>query len=63
MTGNEYADIGMQWLVEHMEDEDIDTPYSAAAARGGGAGEVAVESLNGLMGMGFDKAHAKKALQ
>jgi uncharacterized UBP type Zn finger protein len=51
----------MQWLFEHMEDEDIDVPFSGGA--GGGVVEVDVESLNGLMGMGFEEAHARKALR
>ena len=61
MTGNESADVAMQWLFEHMEDEDIDVPFSGGA--GGGVVEVDVESLNGLMGMGFEEAHARKALR
>jgi hypothetical protein len=43
-----------------MEDEDIDVPFSGG---GGGGVEVDVESLNGLMGMGFEEAHARKALR
>ena len=59
MTGNESVDLAMQWLFEHMNDEDIDVPYTSKSA---GAGEVDLESLNGLIGMGFDEAHARKAL-
>jgi ubiquitin carboxyl-terminal hydrolase 5/13 len=61
MTGNESADVAMQWLFEHMEDDDIDVPFSGGA--GGGVVEVDVESLNGLMGLGFEEAHARKALR
>jgi hypothetical protein len=45
-----------------MEDEDIDVPFSGGAGAGGVV-EVDVESLNGLMGMGFEEAHARKALR
>ena len=64
MTGNGSAEEAMQWLFQHLEDDDIDVPFAASGT--GAATEAAVvdvESLNNLMGMGFEEAHARKALQ
>src|SRR5579859_1815477 len=59
-TGNTDADSAMQWLFEHMEDEDIDVPWKPVA---GGEVVVDAEKMEGLMGMGFEERAAKKALQ
>jgi ubiquitin carboxyl-terminal hydrolase 5/13 len=61
MTGNGSLDEAMQWLFQHMEDEDIDVPYAPPQA--GSAVVVDPESLNNLMGMGFEEPHARKALR
>jgi ubiquitin carboxyl-terminal hydrolase 5/13 len=60
MTGNDNAEIAMQWLFEHMEDPDIDVPFAPAAPQ---QGVVDPEKVTDLMGMGFDEPMAKKALQ
>ncbi|KAJ3293305.1 hypothetical protein HK104_004606 [Borealophlyctis nickersoniae] len=59
-TGNNGADVAMNWLFEHMEDPDIDTPIQQASAGGGGASEADVSQL---MDMGFTAAQAKRALK
>ena len=28
VTGNDNAEVAMQWLFEHMDDPDIDVPYN-----------------------------------
>lgn len=63
MTGNGSADEAMQWLFQHMEDEDIGIPFSAPGTRGAAAAVADMESLNNLMRTGFEEAHARKALQ
>lgn len=61
VTGNENAEIAMQWLFEHMDDPDIDVPFNPAP-QGGSVSVVDPENVNNLMGMGFDESRAKKAL-
>lgn len=63
MTGNDNAEIAMQWLFEHIEDPDIDVPYAPASQQGPSVPIVDPEKVTDLMGMGFDEPMAKKALQ
>ena len=63
MTGNENAEIAMQWLFEHMDDPDIDVPLAPASQQGTSSVVVDTENVTNLMGMGFDEIMAKKALQ
>ena len=35
MTGNDNAEVAMQWLFEHMDDPDIDVPYNPNPATTG----------------------------
>ncbi len=60
-TGNSDATAAMEWLFQHMEDADIDTPLDL----GGAAGEAAVnpQSIELLTAMGFGIPQAKKALR
>jgi len=62
MTGNTSADTAMQWLFDHMDDSDIDSPYQAST---GAKQTVAIdgESLDSLVQMGFAEHMARKALQ
>ncbi|KAJ3063342.1 hypothetical protein HDU98_000834 [Podochytrium sp. JEL0797] len=57
-TGNNGADVAMNWLFEHMEDADIDDPLEAA----GGAAATADIDYSPFMDMGFTMAQAKKAM-
>ncbi|KAJ3229576.1 hypothetical protein HDU81_005241 [Chytriomyces hyalinus] len=57
-TGNNGAEIAMNWLFEHMEDADIDDPIETAPA-GGASNDVDYSSF---LDMGFTTAQAKKAM-
>ncbi|KAJ3052533.1 hypothetical protein HK097_006099 [Rhizophlyctis rosea] len=59
-TGNNGADVAMNWLFEHMEDADIDDPIQSAPVGGSGASEA---DLSQLMDMGFTKEQAARALK
>ncbi|ORX99167.1 ubiquitinyl hydrolase [Basidiobolus meristosporus CBS 931.73] len=60
-TGNNGAEIAMNWLFEHMEDPDIDTPLETAAATD--TSESSDADIQMLTEMGFTPAQAKKALK
>ncbi|KAJ1913370.1 ubiquitin C-terminal hydrolase Ubp14 [Tieghemiomyces parasiticus] len=68
-TGNAGAEVAMNWLFEHMDDPDIDDPEPNVATDGGNGGTAAVATavsegdLDMLMGMGFNRSHATRALQ
>lgn len=53
------VDAAVQWLFEHMEDPDIDSPLPSSRAA------VAVDPgmISMLQDMGFTAAQAKKALK
>ncbi|KAI9303229.1 hypothetical protein BJ944DRAFT_204701 [Cunninghamella echinulata] len=58
-TGNNGAEIAMNWLFEHMEDPDIDAPLESTQ---GMKPEPTLEQISTLCEMGFSPAQAKKAL-
>lgn len=58
-TGNNGADVAMNWLFEHMEDPDIDDPIAPQ----GSASGASDADLAPLMDMGFSKAHAQRAFK
>ncbi|KAI8921585.1 hypothetical protein BC831DRAFT_476413 [Entophlyctis helioformis] len=60
-TGNNGADVAMNWLFEHMEDPDIDAPLEEAGASGEPA--VSASDVAMLMDMGFTDSQAKKAIR
>ncbi|KAI8376214.1 uncharacterized protein BYT42DRAFT_573797 [Radiomyces spectabilis] len=59
-TGNNGAEIAMNWLFEHMEDPDIDEPLAATDIAPTGASD---DQINTLCEMGFTASQAKKALR
>jgi len=67
-TNNSGTEDAMEWVFLHMQDANFNDPVEAlAAAPGGGSGSdsagVSAESVEMLIGMGFKKAHAEKALR
>ena len=64
-TGNSDANAAMEWLFQHMEDPDIDTPVDFAAGAGGAGGSDGAdpEKIDSLGAMGFSAPQAKKALK
>ncbi|CAK9781692.1 ubiquitinyl hydrolase [Cutaneotrichosporon oleaginosum] len=61
-TGNSGAEVAMNWLFEHMEDPDIDTPIKPAGTAASGP-EPSAEQISMLSEMGFTPAQARKALR
>ncbi|KAG0242490.1 ubiquitin carboxyl-terminal hydrolase-like protein [Mortierella sp. GBAus27b] len=61
-TNNQGAEIAMEWLIQHMEDPDIDDPIviqsSSASAANADPAQIAQ-----LADMGFTEKQAKKALK
>ncbi|KAK2070047.1 hypothetical protein P8C59_004581 [Phyllachora maydis] len=63
-TGNDDANVAMEWLFAHMEDPDIDTPLDlGGSASGGAAGAADPEQIEMLGAMGFSAPQARKALK
>jgi ubiquitin carboxyl-terminal hydrolase 5/13 len=66
-TNNSSAEAAMEWVFAHMEDANFNDPIEQPAPGGGGGNgggaQVSAESVEMLMGMGFQKKHAEKALK
>ncbi|CAG8433718.1 11276_t:CDS:10 [Ambispora gerdemannii] len=58
-TGNSGAESAMTWLFEHMDDPDIDVPYTSANPV---VSNVSEEDIASLTDMGFPRTRVKKAL-
>ncbi|KAJ3187919.1 hypothetical protein HDU85_006312 [Gaertneriomyces sp. JEL0708] len=58
-TGNNGAEVAMNWLFEHMDDPDIDTPLAASSA---GVAAASNADIQQLADMGFTPGQAKRAL-
>jgi len=59
-TGNSDPEAAMNWLFEHMEDPDIDTPLQTG---GGKKPEPSEDSIQMVASMGFTSAKARRALR
>ena len=62
-TGNADADAASNWLFEHMEDPDIDTPMAEDSSPAGGVTQVDAGAIEQLGGMGFGAPQARQALK
>ena len=60
-TGNNGAEIAMNWLFEHMEDPGIDDPLPSQGE--GDSSGPSEEQIGILCEMGFTALQAKKALK
>ena len=64
---NSGVEAAMNWMMEHMEDPDLNTPFvnpSSKPSSGGSASFVPdPEAMSMLMAMSFSEAQAKKALK
>eukprot|EP00478_Filoreta_tenera_P001431 GABV01001455.1.p2 GENE.GABV01001455.1~~GABV01001455.1.p2 ORF type:complete len:180 (-),score=63.48 GABV01001455.1:28-567(-) len=63
---NASVDAAMNWLLQHLEDADINDPLPAPGApAGGSSGGPAInpEHVMLLQAMGFSEAHVKRALK
>ncbi|KAF9438850.1 hypothetical protein BGZ76_003875 [Entomortierella beljakovae] len=59
-TGTQNAEVAMDWLIQHMEDPDIDDPI---VSKSSSAPSVSPEQISQLADMGFSDKQAKKALK
>eukprot|EP01113_Clastostelium_recurvatum_P024319 TRINITY_DN2903_c0_g1_i1.p1 TRINITY_DN2903_c0_g1~~TRINITY_DN2903_c0_g1_i1.p1 ORF type:complete len:823 (+),score=301.92 TRINITY_DN2903_c0_g1_i1:23-2470(+) len=62
-TNNQNPDAAMTWLFSHMEDADIDEPIPKKQAAKGGDVAVSEDAIEMIMGMGFTRPQALKALK
>lgn len=60
-TGNSNAEDAMNWLFLHLEDADINDPFTAPSEPKAASGP-SDETIDNLVGMGFSSLLAKKAL-
>lgn len=61
-TGNRGAEEAMNWIFAHMEDTDIDSPFTVPSSSENSSAEIPQESIDNLVAMGFNAHLARKAL-
>ncbi|KAG0054530.1 hypothetical protein BGZ83_011030 [Gryganskiella cystojenkinii] len=62
-TNNQGSEVAMDWLIQHMEDPDIDAPLSVGGSSGASSTSASPEQIAQLADMGFTDKQAKKALK
>ncbi|KAM7191631.1 hypothetical protein V8F20_009238 [Naviculisporaceae sp. PSN 640] len=61
-TGNSDLNAAMEWIMAHMDDEDIDGPLQTAPAENSSDSIVKEEDVQNLLSWGFDEQTIRKAL-
>jgi len=63
-TGNDDVEVASNWLFQHMDDPDIDTPMDLGGDGGGkGSTDIDPQKLEYLGDMGFSAPQARQALK
>lgn len=62
-TGNSDANAAMEWLFNHLDDDDINTPLDLGSSSAGGGSSADPEKIEMLGAMGFSAPQARKALK
>lgn len=62
-TGNSDPNAAMEWLFQHMEDPDIDTPLDLGGGSGAALDTADPEKIETLGAMGFGPPQARQALK
>lgn len=62
-TGNSDAETASNWLFQHMDDPDIDTPVDLSGGSGASGAAVDPEKIESLGAMGFNAPQARQALK
>jgi ubiquitin carboxyl-terminal hydrolase 5/13 len=62
-TGNADAEAASNWLFQHLDDPDIDTPVNLDGGAGGSSAAVDPEKIESLGAMGFNVPQARQALK
>ena len=62
-TGNADVEAASNWLFQHMDDPDIDTPVNVGGKAGNSGATVDPEKIKSLGDMGFNAPEARQALK
>jgi len=63
VTKNAGAEVAMNWLLEHMEDSDIDTPIEVPKSSSTTGFSPNEEAIGMLSSMGFSREQSTRALK
>ncbi|OQR79005.1 ubiquitin carboxyl-terminal hydrolase 5-like [Tropilaelaps mercedesae] len=62
-TKNSGVEVAMQWVMEHMSDTDFGSPFILPGSERDDGPQPPDESIQMVMGMGFSRQHAIRALR
>ncbi len=63
LSGNAGAEIAMNWIMQHMDDPDLNDPINCDDSAPAGEFTANPDALSSIEQMGFTPAQALKALQ